>query len=124
MKKRILLIDDEPDFTDVVKLNLEETGGYEVLTENNPERTLAVARAFTPDLILLDVVMPNVDGGQVAARLKADEALKNTPLIFLTAVVSKEEARVREGVVGGHLFIAKPVSPEELLVFIERYLSK
>lgn len=123
-KRRILLVDDEADFTSLLKLNFEKTGAYEVREENRGEHALATASAFKPDLILLDVLMPHKDGGEVAAQLKADEALKDTPLVFLTAVVAKEEAEGRSGMIGGHLFIAKPVSPEELIVSIEKYLPK
>lgn len=123
-KKRILLIDDEPDFTSLLKLNLEKTGAYELREENRGEHALTAAREFKPDLILLDVMMPNLHGGEVAAMLKGDEALKDTPLVFLTAVVSKEEAKESKGMIGGHPFIAKPVSLEQLMVSIEKYLRK
>ncbi len=123
-KRRILLIDDEPDVTGLLKLNLENTGAYEVREENRAEHALATARAFKPDLIIVDILMPNLDGGQVAAHLKADEELRDTPVVFLTAVVSKEEAEQRKSMIGGHPFIAKPVSPEELMVSIEKYLRK
>jgi len=123
-KKRILLVDDEPDVTQLLKLCLEKTGAYEVREENRGERALVTARAFKPDLILLDVMMPAMDGGQVAAQLKADEKLKNTPVVFLSAVVAKEEAQKQQGMIGGHPFIAKPASPEEVTTAIEKYLSK
>jgi DNA-binding response OmpR family regulator len=122
-KKRILLIDDEPDFTHVLKLNLEETGEYQVIEENRPEHVLPIARAFKPHLILLDVVMPHVHGGEIAEKLRADEALKDTPVVFLTGVVSREETERRHGVIGGHPFIAKPVSIDEVLLLIEKYLQ-
>lgn len=123
-KKKVLLIDDEPDVTNLLKLYLEKSGPYEVREENRGEQALAAARAFNPDLILLDVMMPNVDGGQVAVQLKADEKLKDTPVIFLTAVVTKEQAKKQQGWIGGHPFIAKPASPEEILESIEKYLTK
>ena len=123
-KKRILLIDDEPDATRLLKLNLEHTGAYEVREESRAEHALAAAREFKPDLILLDVIMPNIDGGEVAAQLRADEELRDTPVVFLTCVVTKEEAEQRKSTIGGHPFIAKLVSPEELMVSIEKYLRK
>jgi DNA-binding response OmpR family regulator len=123
-KKRILLIDDEPDFTNLLKLFLEKTGDYDVKEENRGEHALAAARAFRPDLILLDVMMPDTDGGQVAARLMADAKLKDTPVVFLTAVVAEEEAKRRQGRIGGRPFIAKPAGPEEILSSIEEHLPK
>ncbi len=122
-KKRILLIDDEPDFTSLLKLTLEKSGAYEVREENRAEHALAAATAFKPDLILLDVMMANVQGGEVAAQLQADEMLKETPVVFLTAVVAKEEVKKRSGMIGGHPFIAKLTSPEQLMVSIEKYLG-
>lgn len=121
-KKRILLVDDDPDFTSLIKLNLEETGEYEVREENRPEHALAAARAFKPDLILLDMMMPNVRGGKVAAQLRGDEALRETPVMFLTAMLSREEAHSTK--IGGYPSIAKPVSPEELVELIEKYVDK
>ena len=123
-KKRILLIDDEPDVTSLLKLYLETIGTYEVREENQGEQALAAARAFKPDLILLDVMMPNLDGAQVAVQLKADEKLKDTPVIFLTAVVTKEQAKKQQGWIGGHPFLAKPPSPEEVLASIKKYLPE
>jgi len=121
-KKRILLIDDEPDFSSLLKLNLEKTGAYAVREENRAEHALVAARAFKPDLILLDFLMPNMDGGEVAAQLKADEELKDTPVLFLTAVVAKEGEKNLKGMIGAHPFIAKPASPADLIVSIEKYL--
>ena len=123
-KKRILLIDDEVTFTELLKLNLEQTGAYEVRVENKGAAAVAVARAFKPDLILLDIVMPDLDGGRVAAQLQADPRLADTPIVFLTAVVTKGEAKKHQGVIVGFPLIAKPVSTDELIACIERYAGK
>lgn len=120
VKKRILLVDDEPSFTRMLRLNLEKTGAYEVREENRGAQGLAAAREFKPDLILLDVIMPDADGGDVAAQIKADKNLKDTPIVFLTAVVTKKE----EGLIGGRPFIAKPVSAKELIDCIEKHIAK
>ncbi len=89
-KKRILLIDDEPGFTRLLKLNLEETGAYEVRQENMGADGLATAREFNPDLILLDVIMPDMNGGDIALQIEADKLLKNTPIVFLTGSAPKK----------------------------------
>ena len=123
-KKRILLIDDEPDFTSFLKLNLEESGAYEVREVNRSEQAVAAAREFKPDLILLDIMMPNVDGTQIAIQLKDDQTVKDTPVVFLTAVVAKKEVEKEKGWIGGRPFIAKPVSPEELIETVEKFLPK
>ena len=121
--KRILVVDDESSVTRNLKLNLESGGGYEVLGENHAANTLAAARTFRPDLILLDVMMPEMDGGDVAARLQADPLLRDTPVIFLTAIVSNEETDGREMLSGGETFLAKPVDTQELIKCIEQTLS-
>src|SRR2546426_9287773 len=79
-KKRILLVDDETSFTRLLKLNLEQTDDYEVRVENWAEDALMAAREFRPDLVLLDVMMPRMIGGGVAALLRADASLKETPI--------------------------------------------
>jgi len=92
MKKRILLVDDEPAFARMMKFVLEKTGIYEVFCENDARSALTTVRACHPDLILLDVVMPHMDGRSVAAQLQIDPELKNVPIIFLTALASEREA--------------------------------
>ncbi len=122
--KRILVVDDEPSVTRNLKLNLESGGGYEVLGENQAANALAAARSFQPDLILLDVMMPDMDGGEVAARLQADPLLRDTPVIFLTAIVSNEETDGHEMVSGGATFLAKPVDMGELRKTMEQYIRR
>jgi CheY-like chemotaxis protein len=122
--KRILVVDDEPSVTRNLKLNLESGGGYEVLGENHAARALAAARSFRPDLILLDVMMPGIDGGDVAARLRADPLLRDTPVIFLTAIVSNDETDGHEMTRGGEMFLAKPVDIDELKITLEQYIRR
>ena len=122
-KKKILIIDDEKSFNELVKKNLELTGDYEVRTENKGVLALAAAREFKPDLIFLDVIMPDVDGTEVAERLKSEEGLKNIPLIFLTAIVKEDEIASSQGVRGGQPFIAKPVTTEKLIEYINKYTT-
>ena len=122
-KKRILLIDDEAAFTRVLQSYLERTGRYEVRTENRGAEALTAARAFRPDLILLDIIMPDLDGAQVADALKADAELQHVPIVFLTAVASRDEVRAHGGVIGGQQFMAKPVSAREVLTCIELQLG-
>jgi DNA-binding response OmpR family regulator len=121
-KKRILIVDDEHTFTRMVRLNLEKTGRFEVREENVATRALSTAREFKPDLVLLDVLMPSLDGGDVAAQLRRNHALKNVPIIFLTATVSAHETEKQGLSSGGSLFLGKPVSAERLVEVIDRYL--
>src|SRR3989338_1563794 len=82
-KIRLLLVDDEADLAALTKLNLERLGPYEVRTENDPRRAVAAALAFRPDVIILDFTMPRMDGGQVAAALRAEGSFRDTPVLFL-----------------------------------------
>jgi len=121
-KKRILVVDDEPGFTRIVRLNLEKSGNYEVREVNDGKSALATAREFMPHLILLDVVMPDVDGGDVALLLQRDPKLKSIPVVFLTAVVRRQEAGKSGLQSGGAVFLAKPISSDNLIRCIEENL--
>ncbi len=123
-KKRVLIIDDEASFTRVLKLNLHHTGHYTAETVNDPTRAIAVARDFLPDVILLDVMLPGVDGGELAARLQACPKLKETPIVFLTAAVKRNEIAFHQGRIGGLPFIAKPVDFQEVVDCIENQLRR
>ena len=120
-KPRILMIDDNRDFTHSGKLALERTGRYSVWEENEPARAHQTAQRVKPDLILLDIVMPETDGGDVAARIESDPILHRTPVVFLTGLVTKAETR--SGLqIQGHPFLAKPITIPELVAGIERSL--
>jgi len=120
-KRRILIIDNDRDSTRLVKILLERAGGYLVLEENDATKAHQSARNFRPDLILLDIVMPVTDGGEIAAQIQADSELQRTPVIFLTALVTKAEAKAGLHI-QGHSFIAKPVSIPDLIKEIEENL--
>ena len=122
-KKRILVVDDEPSFTHMVKLNLEKLQRYEVGVENDARQTLPTIRRFQPDLILLDVIMPHLDGGDVVRLLQADVQTRNLPVIFLTAAVQTKEVSQSGGVIGGQRYLAKPVSLRALVETIEQTLD-
>ena len=120
-KPRILMIDNSRDFTRSAKLALERTGRYSVWEENEPARAHQTAQRVQPDLILLDIAMPETDGGEVAARIESDPTLHRTPVVFLTGLVTKAETR--SGLqINGHSFLAKPISIPELVAGIERNL--
>ncbi len=122
MKKKILMIDDEVAFTKVVKLTLELTGHYEVCAETDSRQAIATARQFWPDIIILDVVMPGLDGGEVLMQLRADPVLRNIPIIFLTAIVRQKEVDEHDGLIGGSFYLAKPVSADDLIAAIEQHV--
>ncbi len=122
-KRKILVIDDEEGFTRLVKLNLEKTGRFEVRVENDALTSLQTARDFQPDLILLDIVMPGKDGGEVLAELQQDPVLKDVPVIFLTATVTLKGVEAQGGFIRDMPFLAKPVDPKTLVRRIEEELE-
>jgi CheY-like chemotaxis protein len=117
----ILIVDDNHDFTRSAKLALEKTGRYFVCEENDATKAHQTAQNLKPDLILLDVAMPETDGGEVAARIQSDPTLHRTPIVFLTGLVTKAETR--SGLrIQGHPFLAKPISIPDLITGIEENL--
>ncbi|MCB1206214.1 MAG: response regulator [Verrucomicrobiae bacterium] len=115
MARKILLVDDEAGFTELLKMNLERSG-FEVRIENDSTRALIAAREFQPDAILLDVVMPGMDGGDVQAQLQANPILSRIPVVMLTALVDSTE--LSEGAVaqaGSQMVLPKPVNLPLLL---------
>jgi two-component system, OmpR family, response regulator len=123
-KKRILVVDDEASITRLLKLNLEQTNDYTVRAENDATLALAAAEQFEPHLILLDVMMPGLDGGELASRLQASPKLKKVPIVFLTAAATKGEVYARGGKVGGLPFLAKPVELSEVIACLKLHLGK
>jgi len=122
-KTRLLIVDDEENITQILKLNLEEEG-YEVHVENQGSSCVAVARQFKPDLVLLDIVMLDMEGSEVANRLRADAQTKEIPIVFLTATAKNDEVNAGGGIIGGYPFIAKPASVEQIIKVIEKHVRK
>lgn len=122
-KRRILIVDDEVSFTWLLKLNLEDTGDYEVAVVNEPMKALHTAQSFLPDLIVLDLVMPGLQGDEVAASIREDTALGKVPIVFLTATETREMAARQEKLIRGNPVFAKPVNVDEVIDFIESELG-
>ena len=120
-KKRVLLVDDEAMITRTLTLYLEGTGNYVVQAENEGTAAVATARRFKPDIILLDIVMPDIDGAEVAEKLQDDPDLKHIPIVFLTALVRPGEVAASGSDIGGFPFIAKPLDPDKIIACIEKY---
>ncbi|MFC1620933.1 response regulator [Candidatus Omnitrophota bacterium] len=121
-KKKILVVDDELDFLTIVKLNLERTGKYEVLTLSDPKEILSKVGSFRPDVILLDLVMPGIGGIEVCDMLNQDPFGKTIPIIIFSALDRDEDKNraYKKGVVG---YLAKPMDQEGLIVKIEKALQ-
>lgn len=124
MKKRILLLDDEMDFVDLMKATLELTGEYEVRSTVRPSTFLQVAHDFKPDLILLDCMMPSLDGGEIAGQIQADPILKDTPFLFLTATADAIEHKPSRCYAGVQTYLPKSMGLDELFRFIRGRLAE
>lgn len=124
MKKKILFVDDEETFAKMMKIVLEESGEYEIKVETKGAKVVSTAKEFKPDLILLDIIMPDLDGCEVLQRLQEEDSLKNIPVVFLTALVRENEVLSRNGIISGYPFIAKPVTIEKLTTCIKQNLIK
>ncbi|MDQ3964522.1 MAG: response regulator [Actinomycetota bacterium] len=117
-EKRILVADDDPVILRLIQVNLE-LEGYQVLTANNGEEAIAAANTETPDLVILDIMMPRLDGYQTCERLKADDATKDIPVVFLSA--KAQQADIEKGKsYGVEEYLTKPFDPTELLEVVER----
>ena len=122
-KTRILVIDDDVHATRMIKSMLEGTTRYEVAQLNDPRGTTDVARQFKPDLILLDICMPGAEGVEVAFRIRSDRELQRIPVVFLTSLVSEQEAISDGTPVGAFHFVAKPPRLRRLVTAIESNLE-
>ena len=121
-KKRILVVDDEEAFTRVVRINLEES--YQVRVENTGRNIVDVVRSFCPDLIMMDVMMPDIDGCEVVRKLKEEKLLNDIPVVFITALVGKSKSENTKTSVNDYPCLAMPVSLEDLIQCIQKHLKK
>ncbi len=113
---KILIVDDEPEITEIVDTFLTEHG-FQVMTENAPQQAIPKAHTYIPDVILLDIMMPGIDGYTICQTLKEDPKFYNTPVIFLTGK-DKSDDMGRSFKSGGDMFIKKPFSCERLLEIV------
>jgi CheY-like chemotaxis protein len=121
---RILVVDDESDFTALFKENLEESGNYEVEVVNKPKKAVEAAEKFLPDLIFVDVVMPGMDGGDVVTALRENFRFARTPILMLTALVEEDPSKpTGESERGGLTFVSKTTRLDKILAIIERSLA-
>ena len=120
--KKILVVDDEPDVTELVAYHLK-ANGFLVETVNDPNGGIGVARSFLPDLVILDVMMPDLSGIQICRMLRADPKLKKVPVIFLTAK-AEENDRVQGLETGADDYICKPFSTKELILRVQTILRR
>ncbi len=121
-KRKILVVDDEPDVTDLVAYHLKAKS-FQVETLNDATASIAKARSYQPDLVILDIMMPHLSGIQVCRILRADPKLAKVPIIFLTAK-SEPHDRIEGLESGADDYLAKPFSPKELVLRVESILRR
>jgi len=125
-KKQILLVDDDPDFVEAVKV-IVESGGYDVRVAYDGQEGLEEVAEQKPDLIVLDVMMPVMNGHEACAKLKADDATKEIPIILLTAVADRvtTSTYTHRDMLESEAedYMPKPVEPQELLERIKSWLQ-
>jgi DNA-binding response OmpR family regulator len=119
---RIMIIDDDVELCSLLRPFLAAEG-FEAECCNSPADGVRAAQGGNYDLILLDVMMPDLDGGDVLALLRDDATLKDVPVVFLTATVSKEEVSSKKGTIAGRPFISKPFKVDVLISRIDELLG-
>lgn len=120
-KPRILIVDYNLQFARRMRLLLDQSGKYVACSVIDPRRALETARSFKPDLVLVDLIMPQEDGPEVAAQLEADWALHGVPIVFLTSLITAEEAKDGRRVYG-HRILPKPTNTSALFELVEQNL--
>ena len=121
-KKRILLVDDEVDFVEVLRVRLEDNN-YEVIVAYDGEEGLERAERDEPDLIILDIMLPKINGFDVCRKLKIDENFKDIPIIMLTAKFQANDIKFGMAM-GADAYITKPFEPHVLLEKMRELLTK
>ncbi|MCP4200702.1 MAG: response regulator [bacterium] len=122
MTTTVLLVDDEKHVVNVVGTMLEQRD-FRVVTANSGEEALAMLEEITPDLALLDIILPGIDGATLAQRLRAHPPTENVPIVFLTGLVEADEIHRGGNQIGGQYFLAKPFDSTELFDVIDRAMS-
>ena len=118
---RILIVDDDPNVSLLMRLTLSRDGDFDLQVASNGEDALQMADQFHPDLMLLDLMMPGIDGMEVCRRIKADDNLRNISVIMVTA--KREPGDIIKGMnLGADDYITKPFNPEELLARVRVHL--
>ena len=121
-KRSILIVDDDVDASQMVKMILEKTGLYAVSICNRGSEAFKSIQDTRPELVLLDIMMPDADGTDIADQIQKDKSLALTRIVFMTSLVSKKEV-LKKSVIGGHPFISKPVSGETLLQRVKGFFE-
>lgn len=120
---RVVCVEDEPEMIDLIQLILGRKG-YEVIGANGGKRGIATIQSEKPDIVLLDLMMPEMDGWEVYQKMKADEALREIPVIVVTAKAQSIDKVLGLQIAKVDDYISKPFSPQELLDSIQQVLAR
>jgi DNA-binding response OmpR family regulator len=121
--RKLVMVDDDEDLAALLKLKLEKTGRYDVTTTTEGSKIIDLVREVSPDLILLDIDMPDMSGGDVAKLLSEPKDTKDIPILFLSSLVGRSEATAGGGTIGGHQMASKSGSLRELMEKIQSVLA-
>jgi len=120
--KTILVVDDDEDIVKLIGKRLIDAK-YEVINAFTGIEAIEKAKALKPDLIILDIMLPGMDGGEVEERLKEDEQTKNIPIVFLSSLYTKDDERSKGNCSGENVIVGKPFEPEKLIEVIRGQLN-
>lgn len=120
--KKVLIVDDEEDVLNVLGKRLSDAG-YQVVRAKSGKEAIEKAKSDPPNLIILDIIMPDMDGGEVAGVLKEDQTTKDIPVVFLTCLYTKSEEEKEGHLMGKGFFVAKPYSSKELLEIVRKQIK-
>ncbi len=118
-KPRILVVDDDKKIARLLAVILDRVGGFDVYEENHSTMAVTIAKGFRPDIAVLDVNMPGMDGGEIASAFRRDPALCQTSILFVTSIISKNE----EGAHNGMYYLPKPVEPFKFIRIVREILD-
>jgi len=121
-KRSILIVDDDVSASQMAKMILDQTGLYDVKVCNRGSEVLELVRKTRPELLLLDIVMPDTDGTDIADQIRQDKSLEAVRVVFMTSLVSQEEVN-QDSVIGGHPFISKPITGAMLLKRVKGFFE-
>ena len=119
-KRRILVVEDELTSQQLIQFHLDNTGEYEVKILPDGRQTLAVAHEYSPDLILLDIIIPDTSGVDISRELESEANLKDIPVVFITSLVTADEVESQDGIFYDRPCLAKPITKDKLLECVRK----
>lgn len=122
--KKVMVVDNDVDITNMVENALKKSGGYTVIPVNESNKVIGLARKYQPDLMLLDVAMPGVQGPEIAMRMSHDRNLKKIPIIFISGMLDQQDTGKTGRKIGRYMCLAKPFQVDDLIACMEKYRNQ